>query len=83
MGYAIALLFFLSCCVTASARPNGFFLGGFADGTNNNMYDPQALQRQYELERQRQLIEQNNRILQDMQDKQQRLDSNRIFGIHR
>ena len=71
------------CVTSISYAGNGFFLGGAADGMNNNQAQDRNWLDQLEVNRQRQLNEQNNRILQEQQDRQRQLDNQRLFGIHR
>ena len=76
----IALVALLPSLVQARS---GFFLGGVSDGTagtNDYSYD---LQRQHELERQRRLLDENNRMLRDQEDRQNKQDFDRIFSPRR
>ena len=75
MRTLIALMFL------SSAAYADDFVDRILDGNGNRQFSQEALDRQFDRMNQRQLLEDNNRMLRDLQDRQDRLDNQRIFGI--
>ena len=75
MRTLIALMFL------SSAAYADDFVDRILDGNGNRQFSQEALDRQFDRMEQRQLLEDNNRMLRDLQDRQDRLDNQRIFGI--
>ena len=77
---ALALL-----SISPSYAGSGFALGGAFDATvpyQTCDYSCQ-LERKFQADEQLRLLQQNNQLLQDQADRQNRLDTQRLFGIRR
>jgi hypothetical protein len=74
MKTLIALMFL------SSAAYADDFVDRILDGNGNRQFSQEALDRQFDRMNQRDLIEDNNRMLRDLQDRQDKIDNQRIFG---